>query len=450
MEFRPSELVGTLVVDFEGYIYGRVIKVDIGPEGPVFKIRCLKNVQKSMPDIDALKQDLLRDLKEKFNVSNVQEIYEFIAKELKIQSVTENDLISYAKLKEVKIPMKEVLREVEEEKPDIRLDDVKTINKSELGSCILVKTPIEAMMRGIEPQEPVLYQSEESLRGKIVIDNTAKILGKAHSFMMSAEGLSIQVGKDGMVTKLIPDMSSLKKRIFSEKTSKEIIKDMESLGFDQPQDLNDDKLLTYAKMRGYEIPTRLESNKTILLYKSSVPWHQIRKIGDVVLLNKTLLEVFMEEPKTKEVYSMDLTQNSPRLSVQARESPISFLTKPGSFAIGIYIGTLLMISIGLVPYIGALFSGGVAGYIARDWKRGAMAGLISGLLGTVMISMILHSLFLIGLEGLLDIILPSSTLDAVIGILRYATSEAFLYFGSMANAIVGLIGGVSLGFFKGR
>ncbi|MCP8316224.1 MAG: hypothetical protein H3Z52_08950 [archaeon] len=444
MEFRPVELVGALVVDPEGYIYGHVIKVDIGPEGPVFKIKSLKSAQESVPDIDALKQDLLRDLKEKFSISNVQELYRFIAKELKIQSVTENDLISYAKLKEVKIPMREVLREVEEEKPYIRLNDIEAINKSELGSCILVKTPIEATIRSIEPQKAVLYQNEESLRGKPVIDNMAKILGNVHGILMSADGLSIQVGKDGMVTRLIPDMNSLKKRIFSEKTPKELMKDIESLGFEQPQDLTDDKLLAYAKMRGYEIPTHLVSSKTVLLYKSSVPWQQIRKIGDVILLNKTLLEAFLEESKIEEpkpvgVYSTDLAQKPRRPSVQVR-----------SFAVGVYAGTFLMIFIGLVPYIGALFSGGVAGYLAREWKRGAVAGLLSGLLGTVIITIILHLLLPIGLKDFLGIILPSFILNATIEFLNYATSEAFLYFESLVNALVGLIGGLFLGFLKSK
>ncbi|MCP8315645.1 MAG: hypothetical protein H3Z51_02120 [archaeon] len=451
MEFRPSELVGALVVDFEGYIYGHVVKVDIKPEGPVFKVKSLKSIQESVPDIDALK----KILQEKFSTSSVQELYRFIAKELKIQSITENDLVNYAKLKEVKIPMREVLREVEEEKPDIHLNDLEAMNKSELGGCIFVKTPMEAMIRSIEPQKVAPYQKEENLRGKLVIDNTAKILGKVHGILMSAEGLSVQVGKDGMVTKLIPDMNSLKKKIFSERTPKELIKDMESLGFEKPQDLTDDKFLTYAKMRSYEIPTRLESSKTVLLYKSSVPWHQIKKIGDVVLLNKTLLEDFMgesrmEEPKPVEVYSTDLTQKPSRPGVQVRESPISFLTKPGSFAFGVYAGTFLMIFVGLVPYIGALFSGGVAGYLARDWKKGAIAGLLSGLLGTVIITVLLRLLMPIGLENFLVTILPIFTPGTIEGILKSATSEAFLYFGSLVNALVGLIGGLFLGLFKSR
>ncbi|MGQ9468854.1 MAG: hypothetical protein ACUVTD_03385 [Nitrososphaerales archaeon] len=455
MGFRPSELVGTLIVDSEGYVYGHVIRVDIRPEGPVFKIKSLKNVQESVPDIDALKQDLLRDLKEKSSVSNVQELYEFVAKELKIQSVTENDLINYAKLKEVKIHMKEVLREVEEDKPDIYLSDVEAINKSELGSCILVKTPIEATIRGVEPQKTVLYQKEESLRGKLVIDSTGKILGKVHSILMDAEGLSIQVSKDGIVTKLIPDMNSLKKMVFSEKTLKGLIKDMESLGFEQPQDLTDEKLLAYAKMKGYDIPTRLISSKTVLLYKSSVPWHQIRKIGDVILLNKTLLEVFMEESKMEEpksiaVYPTELTQK-PRLpSIQVKEPPISFLTKLGSFAVGVYIGTFLMVFIGLVPYIGALFSGGVAGYLAKDWKRGALAGLLSGLLGSLIITVILRLLLPIGLEGFLGMILSRFNPELIKEILKYAISESFLYFEILVNSLIGLIGGLFLGFLKSR
>ncbi len=109
-----------------------------------------------------------------------------------------------------------------------------------------------------------------------------------------------------------------------------------------------------------------------------------------------------------------------------------------------------MIFIGLVPYIGALFSGGVAGYLARDWKRGAIAGFLSGLLGTAIITILLHLLLPIGLENFLVTILPSFTSDAIEGILKYATNEAFLYFGSLMNALIGLVGGSFLGFLKSR
>ncbi len=448
-------MIGALVVDSEGYIYGHVVKVDIKPEGPFFKVRSSKSVKEQVPDVEELKQVLLKDHKEKHGISNVQELYKFIANELKIHSITENDLVNYAKLKEVKIPMKEVSREVEEEKPDIRLNDVEVMNKSDLGSCILVKNPIESMIRGIEPQKTLPYQKEESLKGKLVIDNSAKILGKFHSILMSPEGLSIQVYKEIMVTKLVPDMNQLKKRIFSERRPKELVKHMASLGFEQPQDLTDDKIVAYAKMRGYEIPTNLVSSKTVFLYKSSVPWHQIRKIGDVVLLNKTLPEVFVEESKTEEqkpmeVYSKVIAKKPYPSSMQEGEFTSLFRTGLESFLYGTFIGTLLMILIGLFFYVGALFSGGVAGYLAKDWKRGAAAGLLSGLLGTMIITMILHLLLPIGLKDFLAMSLPSFILNATMEILNYATSEAFLYFQSLANALIGFIGGLLLGFLKGR
>ncbi|MEM3437615.1 MAG: hypothetical protein QXP55_03650 [Nitrososphaerales archaeon] len=455
LEFTPSELIGALVVDSEGYIYGHVVKVDIKPEGPFFKVKSLKSIQEQVPDVEALKQILLRDHKEKYNISNIQELYEFIANELKIQSITENDLVNYAKLKEVRIPMKEASREVEEEKPDIQLIDVEVMNKSDLGSCILLKNPIESTIRGIEPKKSLNYQKEESLRGKLVIDNSAKILGKIHSILISPEGLSIQVCKEIMVTRLVPDMNRLKKRIFSEKKPKELIKHMEYLGFEQPQDLTDDKILAYAKMRGYEIPTNLTSTKTAFLYKSSVPWHQIKKIGDVVILNKTLPEVFVEESKKEEqkqieAYSKTIVKKSYPSSMQEREFPTIFQTDLESFFYGTCIGTILMIFVGLFLYIGALFSGGVAGYLIKEWKRGALAGLISGLLGTIIITIILHLLIPLGLKDFLAISLPSFILSETIEMLEYATSEAFVYFQSLVNAFMGFIGGLFIGFLRGK
>ncbi|MEM3383474.1 MAG: hypothetical protein QXL52_03710 [Nitrososphaerales archaeon] len=455
MEFTPSELIDALVVDSEGYIYGHVVKVDIKPEGPFFKVKSLKKVQEQVPDVEALKQILLRDHKEKYNISNIQELYKFIINELKIQSITENDLVNYAKLKEVKIPVKEVSREVEEEKPDIQLSDVEIMNKSDLGSCILLKSPIESTIRGIAPQKSPNYQKEENLKGKLVVDNSAKILGKLYGILMSPEGLSIQVCKEVMVTRLVPDMNRLKKRIFSEKKPKDLIKHMESLGFEQPQDLTDNKILAYAKMRGYEIPTNLVSSKSVFLYKSSVPWHQIKKIGDVVILNKTLPEVFVEESKTEEpkqveVNSKDMVKKTYSSSIQEKEFPVVFQTGLEIFFYGTGIGVILMIFIGLFFYVGALFSGGVAGYIIKEWKKGALSGLISGLLGTFIIAMILHLLLSLGLKDFLTILLPSFILNNVIEILEYAASDAFIYFQSLVNALMGFIGGLFIGFLKSR
>ncbi|MGB9659987.1 MAG: hypothetical protein ACPLY9_05675 [Nitrososphaerales archaeon] len=227
------------------------------------------------------------------------------------------------------------------------------------------------------------------------------------------------------------------------------------MGFEQPQDLNDDKIVTYAKMKGYEIPTNLVSSKTVFLYKSSVPWHQIKKIGDVVLLNKTLPEVFVEESKTEEPkhiedYSKVIAKKPYPSSIQEREFLGLSQTGLESFSYGTFIGTLLMIFIGLFPYIGALFSGGVAGYLTKEWKRGAIAGILSGFLGTLIITIILHLLIPIGLKDFLSLSLPSFILNATMDFLNYATSEAFLYSQSLVNALMGLIGGLFIGFLKYR
>ncbi|MGQ9719241.1 MAG: hypothetical protein ACUVWK_05335 [Nitrososphaerales archaeon] len=452
MEFKPVELIGAMVVDSEGYVYGRAAKIEIRPEGPAFKIVSVKTIKESIPDIDALTQGLLEDFKSKYSIFSIQELYKFIAKELKVQSVTENDLMSYAKLKEITIPIKEVSRDVEEEKPSIRLDDIEAMNKSEFGSCILLKTPIEATMRGLEPNKPVLYQDEESLKEKLVIDNVGRILGKVHGIVMGAEGLRVVVSKESVVKKLVPDMILLKKKLLSENTTRDIVKDMEILGFKNPEELTDEKLVAYAKMRGYEIPSRLESVKAILLYKTSVPWEQLGRIGDVVLLKRTLPDIFEEELKAEESISITarLGTSAQKSRLQIGTTSISFLTRPGSFALGMYLGTFLTIFIGFVPYVGALFSGGVAGYLARGWARGAIAGFFSCLLGTIILALISPLLLSMGLADFLGMILaylPSSVVDAIKEMF-YAVSYLFPYTLVLINASIGLVGGLIIGLIK--
>ncbi|MCP8306446.1 MAG: hypothetical protein H3Z49_05015 [archaeon] len=457
MELRPAELIGALVVDSEGYIYGSVVKIEIKPEGPTFKIKSTKNVKELVPDTDALEQVLIKDLKNKFAVSTVQDLYKYVAKELKVESINENDLVNYAKLKKMTIPIKEVSIEVEEEKPYIYMDDIEAVNRSEFGSCIIVKTPIEAKIRGIEPQKTPLYQDEESLKEKFVIDSKAKILGKVHSFVMSAKGLGIKVGREGMLTKLIPDIDSLKKTIFTDKAPRDVMREMASLGIEQPRDLVNEKLIAYAKMKGYEIPKRVISIKTELFYRDSVFWKDIRKIGDVVLLNETLAEDFEEELNTEESEPINLypitskheVNQKPRSpSLRNNRFPVSFsfITRPEKFLLGIYVGILLMVFLGLIPYLGALLCGLIAGYMAKGWRSGAMAGLIVGLVGTLILALILRLLLPVGLGDFLSVILPDFILNDIIGIFDYG-ENVFLFYRILVNTLIGTLGGLLLGYF---
>ena len=461
MEFKPAELIGAMIVDSEGYIYGNVTKIEIEPKGPIFKIRSVKNVRELMPDINILKQDLIKYLKEKNNLNNMQELNRFVARELKVESITENDLVNFAKLKGLTIPIKEVSMDVEEEKPGISMDNIKAVFKSEFGTCILTKTPIEAKIRGIEPKEALVFQEEESLKGKDVIDTHAKILGKVHSFVMSVEGLGIKVSKKGMVTKLISDIDELKKTLFRDRSSREIKRDMASFGFEQPQNFTDEKLIAYAKIKGYEIPKRVISNKTTLLYKDSVFWDDIKNIGDVVLLNGTLTETF-EEETGKEIEPVNVNVNvnvipEPQKPKPTRSSPSTSMMRDFSFStflagqervlMGVYVGTLLIVLIGLVPYIGALLAGAVAGYIARGWRNGAVAGTVSCLAGTLILVLIIR-LLMPGLGDFLGMILPDFILEWMLGILNYATQDVFIYTQGLANTIIGFLTGSLFGYIK--
>ncbi|MCP8318318.1 MAG: hypothetical protein L6N95_00635 [Candidatus Methylarchaceae archaeon HK01B] len=457
MELIPAELRGALVVDSEGYINGSVVKIEIKPEGPIFNIKSTKNVKELVPDTDVLEQVLIKDLKNKFAVSTVQDLYRYVAKELKVESINENDLVNYAKLKKMTIPIKEVSIEVEEEKPYIYMDDIEAVNRSEFGNCIVLKTPIEAKIRGVELQKTPLYQDEESLKEKFVIDNKAKILGKVHSFVMSAKGLGIRVGREGTLTKLVPDIDSLKKTIFTDNIPRDVMREMASLGIEQPRDMTDEKLIAYAKMKGYEIPKRVITIKTELFYRDSVFWRNIKKIGDVILLNGTLAEDFEEESNIEEsepinlntiITKPEVNQKSRSPSLRNHRFPVSFsfITRPEKLLLGIYVGILLMVFLGLIPYLGALLCGVIAGYMAKGWRSGAMAGLIVGLAGTLILALILRLLLPVGLGDFLSTILPDFILNDIIQIFSYE-ENVFLFYRILVNALIGTSGGFLLGYF---
>jgi ribosomal 30S subunit maturation factor RimM len=273
-------LIGAVVVDSEGYIFGNVSKIDISPQGPIFKIKASEKISDVFPDTEKLQKILIEEINQNgeqddVQITSVEGLHNFIANELDVRSVTEKEIIEFAQQKNIEVPQKEMVKEFEVEREDVNLVEVEAMNKNELGSCILLKISSELDRRKLPKLRMVGYKSEEELLGKLVIDNLGRILGTVYSFMMSVGGMRIKIAKESKETKLIPDTKSLRKMLKDKKQQK-ILREM--TGSSDVDDLDDHKVISLAKSLDYEIPTNYTSNKTYMVYKTSVPWSHIKKL----------------------------------------------------------------------------------------------------------------------------------------------------------------------------
>lgn len=71
------------------------------------------------------------------------------------------------------------------------------MNETDLGTCILLKEPVEARIRNLDLSEgkSVKVNSLNDLYGKLVIDKNARILGNVSEVFVGLKGFSFRISK---------------------------------------------------------------------------------------------------------------------------------------------------------------------------------------------------------------------------------------------------------------
>jgi sporulation protein YlmC with PRC-barrel domain len=169
--YNEKELKGTLVVDSEGLIYGRVSKISVEEDG--IKLHVSVDVRAEVEEIDVEKlRDLLKD-----KISSEAE---------------EEEIVSLAKSLGLEIPKKLVRRDLPHEKGVVPIEQIACIAEGDGVRIIVLSTPREANYRGIRERKPE-YADLTGIKGKIVISLSGEVLGEASDVVVSAEGPGIRV-----------------------------------------------------------------------------------------------------------------------------------------------------------------------------------------------------------------------------------------------------------------
>jgi len=308
---REEELLDSLVVDSEGYVCGRVGSFDVEPDRIMINLYDFEAKKIKVPDEEKLLNNLIEYALRMKLIGRRrprEDLYKRIREDLGLSTserITLRELLRYAELKNIEIPAKfvEKRERVERGKVDWRLID--KIGESDLGKCILLKEPVEARKRGVEITDKVPYYGTEYLSGRMVIDAEAQIIGSAEKILLrigASPGLLIK--KERVIKSEVLDIDALIRRfvpsIYRDEIElyKAVAKELGLKGRIRAEEMRRVYITRWAEKRGIEIPKRFKERRETI---QEIPgdWECIKKIGDVILLNKSL-EDLMKPPKEVE------------------------------------------------------------------------------------------------------------------------------------------------------
>jgi len=291
---EEERFLDTLVVDSEGYICGRVESFEIQPDKVLMKLYKEVEEEREVVDVERLKEELMMALFGKVSPKNERKLYDKVKKELglaSVEQVGEEELASFARMMGLEVPMKVVkarARKTVEEPVD--LDLMECMNETPLGKCIILREPWEAERRGVPILDFVPYKSTSEVKGKLVIDGEAKIVGHAEKILIG-KPLGLRITIETLEEKEEIDFEALYQDLLAcfKKPKKLLEKIAKDLGI-RPEAVERRHVLAWAEKKGIPVPKR-KKTEVVVLTKLDIPWTEIRKIGDVILLKKRIEEL---------------------------------------------------------------------------------------------------------------------------------------------------------------
>jgi sporulation protein YlmC with PRC-barrel domain len=308
--YREDELLDSTVIDSEGYIYGKIGKVNIKEDEITLLVYEDRPDEKTVVDLQALKEELLRKIKPTFLAEKLQKLsptdilIRDVRKELDLkpnEPVKDQHYIDYAERTGIEVKTKKATEERKEPKGQIPLQDVKAIGVSTVGTknvagairIVLLQGPKEAAFRKIPPQKTVSFRDTDAIKDKLVIDSKAHALGYLDSVVLfqNAPGIRIYAMKlsDSVsLSWLIKYLDSTGRSDIVEALMK-YFKVGEGDHVYRMTKTELDGFMQKTRMT-FKVPDELLIDRSVKDFVMDIPWSSIAKIGDIIILKKTLSE----------------------------------------------------------------------------------------------------------------------------------------------------------------
>jgi len=307
--YRADELVDALVIDSEGYIYGKVGKIAINENEILLFADEDKPDEKTIADVASLKRSFLGEVKKTFGSRirrvSLEDILETdIRKELGLglaEPLNDQHYLKYAERLGFPVPYVMATAERKEHKGTVDLNKVENIRITVIGKekgttaikVILLSEPKEAEFRNIPIQDKVPYRSTEAIKDKLVIDSEGNALGYVDSVVLfkGIPGIRAYVQATGGQVNL-----SLLTR-YLDQSGQSDVADQVRKHLMNPESHR--YLLDIEELEGFmrqfrvtfRLPEKVMMTQDSREFVADIPWDAIHKIGDVVLLKSTLTDL---------------------------------------------------------------------------------------------------------------------------------------------------------------
>jgi len=296
VKFTESELLNTIVVDSEGYVIGKIDSLRIEPEEIFIKLYGMEKEKHQVLDREALIERLAKLTPRKQgtfgNVPQSLDLSRMIREQLGLgpsETVTEEHVARFAESLGLSVPYIVQEQETRTDRGSIPWALVDRVGCSDFGRCVILKEPYEARKRGIEVREGVPYRSKKELEGKLVVDSEAKPVGTALEILIGiTHGILVQ--KESYKQEETTDLDKLGKSLipsrfhsfedFKKKVGKDL--DKKTVGIAE--------ISSWCKRNNVPLPIRRET-RVVADFEFSVDWNDIAKIGDVIILSRTIEEL---------------------------------------------------------------------------------------------------------------------------------------------------------------
>jgi len=308
--YREDELIDSIVIDSEGYIYGKVGNIDIEENEIRLLVYEAKPDERTVPDIDATKKELLKKTDLTF-VEKLQKTSPYDALTLNIQkefglrlgeTPKDEHFLKYAEKLGIEIPYVKVVQDRKEPKGFITLAEVKAIKVAKIGTkesldlmkVVLLQNPKEATFRKIPLQKVVPFRKTETIRDKLVIDAKGLTIGEVDAVVLfhDTPGIRVYSSKpnDSVSLSLLiryldkigrPDAVESLLKYFKIETDDRVYRI-------RMNDLED--FMKKMKFK-FRISEDLLIDRSVKEFVMDIPWKMVHKIGDVILLREELSEI---------------------------------------------------------------------------------------------------------------------------------------------------------------
>jgi len=312
LAYREDELLDALIIDSEGYVYGKVERVNIKEDEVTLLAYEDMPDEKTSIDVASLKEELLKGTKKtllsRIRRANSAEILAgHIRKELELkpsEELNDDHYVKYAQRLDFPTPYAKTSVDRKEQKGTVNLSEVKTIKITVMGKdkdtrvikAVILHDPKEAAFRKIPVQETVTYRGTNAVRDKLVLDAEGTALGYTDSVVLFHGTPGIRVYALRMSGKV--NLNLLVKYLEESGQGNVVallrkhFANLESHRYTVETDELEDFM--YQMRIVFRLPEKLVTDQRAKEFVADIPWNSIHKIGDVILLNSTLADLRMK------------------------------------------------------------------------------------------------------------------------------------------------------------